>query len=179
MTLENCLTISTSDLKKKGFFNNPRTVDIFNLTKNDGQCLSVDVEIILFENEKYLKFTHSIETEINKKVSYIVKLISIPSNIGNGFVTYFVCPRTGKHSRKLYSCGGKFQHRDATGLLYAQQVKKQPISYAFYLTPEQRNEPNTKHFKKYYNGDYTKRYFKILLRTSHSEVVDAFRERFA
>lgn len=179
MTLENCLTISITDLKKKGFFKNHKTVEVFNLTKSNGLYLSIKVEFIINETEKYLTLTHNSESEIDKTLSYKVKLKCIPSNIGNGFVTYFVCSRTGKHSRKLYSCGGKFQHRDATGLLYVQQAKKRPISYAFYLTPEQRNEPNTKHFKKYYNGDYTKRYFKILLRTSHSEVVDAFRERFA
>jgi hypothetical protein len=174
MTLENCLTISITDLKKKGILNSNQAVEVLKLIKNNGQCLSVDVEFISSENEKHLKLNHSIETEINKTLSYTVKLISISSNIGNGFVTYFVCPSTGKHCRKLYSCGGKFQHRDATGLLYAQQIRKQPISCAGYLTIEQRNEPNTKYFRKYYKGEMTKRYFRILLRISHSEVVDAY-----
>lgn len=175
MTLENCLTISIADLKKKGFFNNHKTVELFNLTKNNGLCLSVNVEIISTKNERYLKFTHVNEIEINKTLCYTVKLISIPSNI-NGFVTYFACPSTGQHCRKLYSCGGKFLHREAMGILYEQQVRKQPISYAYYLTPEQRDEPNRKNFKKYYKGDYTKRYFQILLKTSHSEVIDSYRK---
>jgi hypothetical protein len=177
MTLENCLTISITDLKKKSFFNNHRTVEIFNLTKNNAFCLIVKVELILAENERYLKFTHISETEINKIVSYKVNMISIASNIGNGYVTYFVCPNTGKHCRKLYNCGSTFQHRQSTGLMYAQQAIKQPISCAYYLSNEQRNEPNTKYFKKYYKGNYTKRYFRILLRTSNSEVIDAYRDR--
>lgn len=175
MTLENCLTITIADLKKKGFFNNHKTVEVINLSKNNGLCLSVDVEFNLDETEKYLILTHISETELDKTVSYKISMISIPSNI-NGFVTYFVCPSTGKHCRKLYSCGGKFQHRDVTGLLYAQQAKKQPISYAYYLSEEQRNEPNTKYFKTHYNGEYTKRYSKILLRTSRSKFIDVYRE---
>lgn len=176
MTLENCLTISITDLKKNGFFKKHKTVEVFNLTKINGLCLSLKVEFIINDSDKYLIFTHNSETEIDKTLCYKVKLNSIPSNIGNSFVTYFVCPITGKHCRKLYSCGGRFLHRDATGLLYAQQAKKQPISYAFYLSEEQRNEPNTKYFKRYYQGDFTKRYFKILLRTSHSEVIDTYRK---
>lgn len=175
MTLENCLTITIADLKKKGFFNNRKTVEVFNLTKNNGLCLSVNIEIFSDENEKYLTLTHISEKELEKTVSYKISMISFPSNIGNGFVIYFVCPSTGKHCRKLYSCGGKFVHRDATGLLYAQQIRKQPLSCAGYLTIEQRNEPHTrKYFRKYYKGQMTKRYYKILLRTSHSEVIDAY-----
>lgn len=68
----------------------------------------------------------------------------------------------------------QFVHRVATGLLYEQQTKKQLISRAGYLTIPQRNEPNTKNFRKYYKGDYTKRYFQILIRISHSEVVDGY-----
>lgn len=176
MTIENCLTLSITDLKKKGFFRNRNTVEVINLRKDNGLYLRIDVEIVLDGNEKHLTLTHTSETEINITVNYRISMISIPSNIGKGFVTYFVCPSTGKHCRKLYSCGGKFLHRDVTGLLYAQQAKKQPISCAYYLSKEQRNEPNTKYFKKYYKGDFTKRYFRILLGTSHSEVVDVYRE---
>lgn len=53
--------------------------------------------------------------------------------------------------------------------------KKQSISYAFYLNNEQRNEPNTKNFRKHYKGKMTKRYFQILIRTSNSEVIDAYK----
>lgn len=179
MTLENCLTITIADLKKKGVFNNRKTVEVINLTKSNGLCLRVNVEFILDETEKYLTLTHNSQTELDKTVSYKISISSFPSNIGNGFVTYFVCPSTGKHCRKLYSCGGKFQHRDATGLLYAIQAKKQPISYAYYLSEEQRNKPNSKYFKKFYKGDYTKNYFRILLRTSHSEFIDAYRDRIS
>lgn len=177
MTLENCLTISITDLKKKVFFNTPKTVSVvINLVKNNEQCLNVDVEFIANQNEKFITFTYPNETVIDKTVTHKISIASIPSNIGNGFVKYFVCPRTGKYCRKLYYHRMSFMHREATGLLYEQQKRRQPISYAGYLTTEQRNEPNTKNFRKYYKGDMTKRYFRILLKTSHSEVIDAYRK---
>lgn len=180
MTLENCFTISITDLKKKGFFNDTKTGSVLNWTKDSELCFCVGVEMFIGENEKYLILTHKNkntenETE-NETEKYKVNIISIPSNIGKGFVTYFVCPSRGKHCRKLFSCGGKFLHREAIGLLYEQQAKKHPISYAFYLNDEQRNEPNTKNFRKYYKGKMTKRYFQILLRTSNSEVTDTYKK---
>jgi hypothetical protein len=176
MTIENCLTLSITDLNKNGFFRNRKTVEVINLTKNNGQCLSVDLVIVFDENEKYLTLSHTIETTINKTETYRINIVSIASNIGNGSVLYFVCPLTAKCCRKLYYHRGKFMHREATGILYEQQKRKQFISHAFYLSKDQRNEPNTKYFKKYYKGNFTKRYLQILLRTSHSEVVDVYRE---
>lgn len=99
MTLESCLTISIADLKKKGCFNKSRTVEVFNLTKSNGLCLSLKVEFIINDNDKYLILTHNSEAEIDKTQSYEVKLKSIPSNIC-GFVTYFVCPSYRKTMQK-------------------------------------------------------------------------------
>lgn len=176
MTIENCLTLSMTDLNKNGFFRNRKTVEVINLTKNNGQCLSVGLVIVFDENEKYLTLTHIIETTINETATYRINIVSITSNLGNGSVLYFVCPLTEKYCRKLFYNRGKFMHREATGILYKQQKRKQFISHAFYLSKDQRNEPDTKYFKKYYKGNFTKRYFQILLRTSHSEVVDVYRE---
>jgi hypothetical protein len=122
MTLENCLTISITDLKKKGFFNNSRTFSVMSWTKDNELCLSADVEVFMSNNEKHIVLTH--KNTKNETENYVVRIISIPSNLGNGVVLYFVCPNTGKYSRKLYSCGGRFLHREAIGLLYEQQTKK-------------------------------------------------------
>lgn len=174
MTIENCLTISIKDLKRKGLFNHAKTDSTLNWTKENKIFYCVGVEVFSFKNKKHLRLTH--ENLKNETEKYRINIITIPSNIGNGEVMYFVCPQTGKHCRKLFSCGNRFQHREAIGLLYEQQVRKEPVSYAFYLNEEQRNEPNTKNFRKYYKGKMTKRYFQILLRTSNSEVIDAYRK---
>lgn len=174
MTLENCFTISIKDLKRKGLFNDPKTDSVLNWTKDNELYYSVSVEYFECKNKKHIYLTQkNTKTETKK---YRINITTIPSNIGNGVVMNFVCPITGKHCRKLYSCGGKFLHREATGLLYEQQARKEPVSYAFYLNEEQRNIPNTKNFRKYYKGKMTKRYFQILLRTSNSEVIDAYRK---
>lgn len=176
MTLENCLKISITDLTKKSSLNNPK-IEVINLTKNNEHCFSVDVAFIADENEKFITFTYPNETD--NSVTHKISIAFIPSNIGNGFVKYFVCPVTGKYCRKLYYHRMSFMHRKATGLLYEQQAKKQTISRAYYLTIEQRNEPNSKNFRKFYTGDYTKRYFQILLKTSNSEVIDAYEKMIA
>lgn len=175
MTLENCSFISITNLTKKGVFNNSLIITL-GLTKNNEHFLSLNAEFIVGKNENFIVFTYLNNTERDNCLTQKIKVALIPSNIGNGFVKYFICPVTGKYCRKLYYHKMSFKHREATGLLYEQQTKKQPISLAGYLTTEQRNEPNTKNFKKYYKGDMTKRYFRILLKTSHSEVVDAYRK---
>lgn len=174
MTLESCLTVSITDLTKKRLFTKPNTVSVISLSKNNEQFLSLNVVFIL--DKRIITFTHTNDTAIDKTVTHKISIASIPSNIGDGFIKYFVCPITGKYCRKLYYHKMSFMHREATGLLYEQQTKKQPISFAGYLTTEQRNEPNKKHFKKYYKGDFTHRYFRILLRISHSEVIDAYKK---
>jgi hypothetical protein len=176
MTLENCLFISITDLNKKGFFNLSKGDTLIDLKNNIGDCFKVAAEFETNENEKFVKFTILNETLLYNVVVHKISIVFLPSNVGNGFVKYFVCPITGKYCRKLYYHRRSFVHRQATDLLYEQQTKKRPISLAGYLTPEQRNEPNTKNFRKYYKGNMTKRYFGILLRTSHSEVIDVYKK---
>ncbi|MEH6405997.1 MAG: hypothetical protein V7767_01830 [Leeuwenhoekiella sp.] len=54
--------------------------------------------------------------------NYKVNLVSIPSNIGNGKIWYFLCPETNKRCRNLYSIGGYFLHRKAfKGAMYESQ----------------------------------------------------------
>lgn len=75
MTIENCLTLSITDLNKNGLFKNSNTVEVINLTKNNGQCLSVGLVIVFDENEKYLTLTHIIETTKNKTETYRINIV--------------------------------------------------------------------------------------------------------
>jgi hypothetical protein len=53
-----------------------------------------------------------------------VQLVSAPSNLGKGFVWYFVCPRPGKRCRKLYLADTYFYHREAFhGCMYESQTQ--------------------------------------------------------
>lgn len=39
-------------------------------------------------------------------MDYKIYLTSVPSNLGKGFVWYFICPQSGKNCRILYKCYG-------------------------------------------------------------------------
>ena len=45
-----------------------------------------------------------------------------PSNLGRGFIPYFICPVTGRSCRKLYFVGGRFVSRYAFRGIYAIQA---------------------------------------------------------
>ena len=104
----------------------------------------------------------------DKSVSYSVDLVSVPSNIGNGLIWYFLCPFTGKRCRKLHLIDGKFQHRSAIpGGMYSKQCQSKQWRgiekvYGCYFDEEKNcKELRKKYFKKYYNGKPTKKYMKL------------------
>ncbi|WP_132051837.1 hypothetical protein [Pseudocnuella soli] len=58
-----------------------------------------------------------------QEISCIIHLQAIKSNLGKGFVYFFICPQTGKNCRKLYLHEGHFKSRKGIGvLLYYQQT---------------------------------------------------------
>lgn len=100
MTIERCMTISITDLNKKSFLNNSKTVSVMSWTKDNELYLSVDVEMFIDKNERNIILTHKNKNTKNETETYKVSIISIPSNLGNGLILYFVCPKTGKYCRK-------------------------------------------------------------------------------
>jgi hypothetical protein len=44
-------------------------------------------------------------------INYRVHLVAIPSNLGKGFVYFFICPKIGKRCRKLYLADTYFYSR--------------------------------------------------------------------
>jgi len=58
----------------------------------------------------------------NKPIADRIEIKPIRSNLGKGWVYYFICPVTGYNCRKLYLDEGKFKSRIAIkGILYKQQ----------------------------------------------------------
>lgn len=103
-----------------------------------------------------------------KDVKYKVRLIRLPSNLGKGFIWYFLCPSTHKLCRKLYLIGGKFLHREAfTGCMYDTQTysrKDRALIRLFDRSVKMERayeQLYSKHFKTHYNGEPTKRYLKL------------------
>lgn len=132
-------------------------------------------------------------TELNyktndKPINYRVHLVSIPSNLGNGLVWYFLCPHTGKRCRKLYLISGYFLHRKAfTGCFYEKQTYSHKNRKQFALwgklfdTDKVYEQIYSKYFKTDYAGKPTKRYLRLLKQIqaanamSEAEILNLFR----
>jgi len=85
-----------------------------------------------------------------------------------------MCPMTGKRCRKLYQGDKYFYHRKASGLIYESQSYSSKIRGIYKIYDEINmyevcQELHSKHFKKFYNGQPTKRYLKLMNKINQSE----------
>lgn len=91
-----------------------------------------------------------------------ISLVRIPSNIGKGFLWYFVCPSTGKRCRVLYLYRSHFVSRNAVpGWIYQSQCysrKWKPL-FAF-VNLDRIKVPKTIRYK----GKLTKRFLRFRLK---------------
>ena len=117
----------------------------------------------------------------DKPIRYRVSIMSIESNIGNGKIWYFICPKTYKRCRKLYLVDGHFLHREAVkGCLYISQKRSKKereidkVYGAYFNKEELYKQLNTKHLKKTYNGQPTKRYLKIQKQLEQAERINYY-----
>lgn len=130
-----------------------------------GQKNSIGIETNL--SDQYIRISYT--STGNGKIDYKVQITSIPSNLGKGVVYYFICPKSGKRCRKLYSSGKYFISRYAIkeGCYDNQRYSKKDreLCRVFdYIKNAENAEMKivSKHFKKFYNGKPTKKYLKLL-----------------
>lgn len=126
-TVESCLKIRLSDLKKAGLLKpsgRPAKAMQANYTNNRGEVISsilIDVRIGT-EGEEGINLYYQAGDQLR---DYFIKLVRRPSNLGKGFVYYFVCPLTEELCRVLLAPQGLniFASRKAfTGLVYEIQT---------------------------------------------------------
>jgi hypothetical protein len=175
--IDQCKNISISFLKQHGYLNK-------NQEKSGGIIWSNQYEktgsISIFtdiDNESgYLKLDYKSN---QNSINYKVKLITIQSNLGNGLIWYFICPRTGKRCRKLHLVGGYFYHRSAfRGCMYDKQTESRKNRFTGQLFDKWQaaynasKEIRRKHFKKQYNGKPTRLYLKYLQQIDAGQGVD-------
>lgn len=117
-------------------------------------------------NQPYIELAYRCNEVL---INYKVQLVSIPSNLGNGLIWYFICPHTGIRCRKLHFARSYFLHRSAfTGSFYEKQVwsKKDRAldkTMGVFLRSDNVKELiYSKHFKQTYNGKPTKKFMKLL-----------------
>jgi hypothetical protein len=91
-TTDSVLSLKLKDLIKSGLFYKGREVEV-SINFGNGYCV-----LATLYNSDYDCYL-IIEDSISK---YIIQIQKVPSNLGNGFVKYFVCPLTNKRCRTLY-----------------------------------------------------------------------------
>lgn len=168
--------LDISNLKEWDYLNDKQIkTGTVNWSIRDKPTNSVTITVNTDVYSPFLELNYNYK---GKPIRYRVLLVSIPSNIGNGQIWYFVCPKTLKKCRKLYLVDGFFLHREAVkGCLYeTQRRSKKEREIEKYFGDYFKKDKNyellySKHFKKYYNGRPTKRYSKILKEIKEAEKI--------
>jgi len=138
---------------------------IINWSRSGNKTGSISIRVNTQPENPYIELDYKYN---EAPINYRVQLISAPSNLGKGFVWYFVCRHTGKRCRKLYLADTYFYHRAAfKGCMYEKQTQSKKSRYlnktlGVYFRSEQLFEQlYKKHFKKQYAGKPTKKYLKL------------------
>ena len=164
-------------------YNDLKTVSILFLTKhgylkpdqwqngtiswsiNGNNTGSISISVNTFTSSPYLELNYS---KNNNPISYRVRLVKALSNLGKGFVWYFICPLTNKRCRKLYLGSSHFYHRSAlVGCMYEKQTYSKhgrnldKMLGAYFQSENIYSQLHKKHFKKYYAGKPTKKFLKL------------------
>ncbi|WP_046755400.1 hypothetical protein [Kordia jejudonensis] len=169
--------LSITDLKKlKYLTKNTSTKGVLRWKSNGVEIGSITIQTHIFDSSGT---TTLIYTSNGTDYNYTIDLVTIPSNIGNGLLWYFICPHTHTRCRKLYLISERFIHRSAlpSGMYTTQTHSKkwrniEKVYGNYFDVDEYYRELYKKHFKKYYNGKPTKRYSKLMKRINDAQRFD-------
>lgn len=167
-------TVSISFLKTHNYLEpNNWVYGTLNFSRNGNHTGSISINVNTHSEPPYIEFDYSYN---QTPIKYRVQLVSIPSNLGKGFVWYFVCPQTGIRCRKLYLVNTYFLHREAfKGCMYEKQTRSKQSRYLYntlglyYQTDHLFEQLYKKHFKKQYAGKPTKKYLKLMKQIEKAE----------
>lgn len=169
-------TVSISFLSKYGYLKpNQWQTGTLSWSRNGNQIGSISIAVNTHCQSPYLELDYLSDKE---PINYKVQMIKALSNLGKGFVWYFICPLTGKRCRKLYLGKSHFYHRSAfTGCMYEKQTYSKHSRYldktlgAYFQSDNIYSQLNKKHFKKYYAGKPTKRFIKLSQQIRQAEQI--------
>ena len=159
-------SISISFLTMHGYLKPKQSQNgIITWSRGGNKTGSISIRVNTQSQYPYLELDYSYS---EAPINYRVQLVSAPSNLGKGFVWYFVCPHTGKRCRKLYLADTYFYHRSAfRGCMYEKQTQSKKYRQldktlgVYFRTDELFEQLYRKHFKKQYAGKPTKKYLKL------------------
>ena len=161
-------TLKTGFLSKYGYFKTDcKITGVTGWTSNKSKDLDVRLTTIMQkDNERLILNYYDFD---NRPVEQIISLEAKPSNLGKGLIWFFVCPFTLATCRNLLFANNRFMHRsNLVNAIYSTQGESKYWRKIFQLQPnipttrKILEEPNQKHYKKFYNGKITKRYKKWL-----------------
>ena len=169
-------TVSISFLSKHGYLK-PKQLKAGSIhwSRNGENLGSISIKVCTYTESPYLEFDYKCNQQ---PIKYKVQLVSVLSNLGKGFVWYFVCPKTNKRCRKLYLADTYFYHRLAfNGCMYECQTQSKhqrvlAFTYGNYFKLDDLYEQlYSKYFKKTYRGKPTKRYLRIMAQIQKAESI--------
>lgn len=95
-------SLELSFLKKKGLL--PSTGSLqYDLKWGNGNVINVQTNCV--DGSGYIRLSYTIvdnKTGVKQHYNYEIEVVSFPSNLGKGQVSYFICPHTGLKCRILY-----------------------------------------------------------------------------
>lgn len=152
-------------LSKRGFLGVSKTGTI-SWSSEEETIMTISVRSEISESESIiLSYTYN---GIDRQ--YMIKMEGKQSNLGKGTHWYFVCPVTKKRCRKLYFVGGFFLHREVFKNIACYRSQTESKSWREMRKVleirckknEVESELNSKYFKTFYNGKFTKRYLRLM-----------------
>lgn len=163
--LDDLVSISTSSLSGAGMFKESGGTGIIKIKMGNRVQMRIAFKISLSLHSPYILFL----IEFNGyTIDFFVNLVKTPSNLGVGYIYYFVCPVSNKRCKKLFLFNNRLMGRNSIDGCYKSQTysKKDRDIHKFienyYLDDEIWKEIYSKYFKTYYKGIPTKRYNKLL-----------------
>lgn len=170
------LQINISNFKRWGYLkpNQWKTGEL-NWSRNGNKTGSISIGVSTLEGNEYLHLKYNFRDEPRE---YKVKLFWKESNLNQGKVWFFICPKTFRYCRKLYSIDGYFLSRTAFKGLNCMYEKQTYSKYgrmldktfgAYFGTDKAYQQIYSKHFKKFYAGKPTKKYLRIMEQIQKAE----------
>ena len=167
-------SISIINLKKWQYLiPNTYKTGVVSWNRNGVKTSSLSIAIKMKEDGGVLTLDYKCN---EKKYNYNIQIISKISNLGKGYVFYFVCPYTYKVCRNLHLYDGYFVHRTAIrNAMYSTQIESKKYRqigriYGSYFKRDKYFETlYSKNFKCSYNGKPTKKYLQLMKKIRESD----------
>jgi hypothetical protein len=175
---DSVLQVDISKLKGWGYLKANQTVQTVLTWSSRGQkTASITLKVNTLESDPFIQLNYNSN---GTPCEYKVKLYWKESNLNQGKVWFFICPKTFKYCRKLYLIEGYFLSRAAFkdfNCMYEKQTyskygRSLDKTFGAYFGMDKAYEKiYSKHFKKYYAGKPTKKYLKLLKQIKQAESI--------